>query len=161
MGNRQTVIKELLSSMGERKRPTRKVFLINGAPGSGKTTYVQSRRQPGDLVLDLDYICSALNASDDLYGDHRLLLDTALSVRDLLLDEIKNRRGKWENAYVITSNPKRGEVLKQAEQMHAELIIMQTNLEDCLDNLRGDVRRSNSVEKYEQLAKKWYAAQHK
>ena len=62
MGNRQTVIKELLSSMGERKKPTRKVFLINGAPGSGKTTYVQSRRQPGDLVLDLDYICSALNA---------------------------------------------------------------------------------------------------
>lgn len=34
--------------------------IVTGAPGSGKTTWVENQRQPGDLVFDMDAVAAAL-----------------------------------------------------------------------------------------------------
>jgi len=41
--------------MQERKR-----IVVCGAPGSGKTTWIESQRRPGDLVYDMDAMAAAM-----------------------------------------------------------------------------------------------------
>lgn len=36
------------------------ITVISGAPGSGKSTYVQENAQPGDIIIDMDLIASSL-----------------------------------------------------------------------------------------------------
>ena len=134
----------------------RKVYVVNGAPGSGKTTYVQSHRHDDDLVLDLDYICAALNANDKLYGDHSHLLDTALKVKALILNEIRNQSGAWNTAFVITAESDKAKVNKLARELNAELITMHTDLGTCVKQLKSDPRRADQAEKFISLAEEWY-----
>ena len=37
-----------------------RLTIVTGAPGSGKTTWVEARRQPGDLVFDMDAVAAAM-----------------------------------------------------------------------------------------------------
>lgn len=41
------------------------ITVITGPPCSGKSTWVQQHRQPGDLTIDFDLICQALGARRD------------------------------------------------------------------------------------------------
>lgn len=52
----------------------------------------------------MDYICAALNASDELYGNHLPVLETAYILRDALDDQIVSRSGKQDKCYVISAS---------------------------------------------------------
>ena len=40
------------------------LVVVYGPPGSGKTTYVNEHRKPGDVVIDMDALCVALGSPD-------------------------------------------------------------------------------------------------
>ena len=133
-----------------------KVYVVNGAPASGKTSYVLSKRQPGDLVLDLDMICAALGGTDKLYEDHKPYLDVALAVRDVVFDKIENREGKWRNAYVITASSDRNYVRNLADRLGGEIVSMNTTKEQCIEHARHDERRQANLNEHLTLIEKWF-----
>lgn len=135
---------------------SKKVFIISGAPGSGKSTYVQKAKSNGDLVVDMDLIASALQGSTDSHPDYEPVMDAVLATRDAIYKIIENRKGKWNNAYVITSNPSNLFVTTLAGRLSAEVVKMDTSLEDCKDRISKDTSRQNP-EKDISLVDKWFS----
>ena len=133
------------------------VFLVCGSPGSGKTTYVLRHKAQNDLVVDLDYICAALmGESGGVRLDFRPVLQTALEVRGLLYQCIQQRRGKWERAFVVTATADALEMRRIAQELGAELVLLDTPLKECLERIRNDPQRNRSRRKFERLAIEWH-----
>lgn len=133
-----------------------RVVIVNGAPGSGKTTYVRARKSPDDLVLDMDYLCAALNAENELYRDHTPVLGVAVKCRDAIYEAVKNRAGSWKTAYIITAEADRDVVERLARELDGKVVTMPTTPDACMKQIRNDERREGSVEKHLSLAKSWY-----
>jgi len=133
------------------------VYLVCGSPASGKSTYVAANKTNNDLIVDLDYICAALMGEpDNMYLDNEPILSVALEVRTLLYNIIKARRGKWRKAFVITSIANVTEQKVIANELNAEIILIDTPLEECLKRLRNDQRRVKRVGLFEGLIHKWH-----
>ena len=133
------------------------VFLICGSPASGKSYYVKAHKTNHDLVVDLDYICAAfMGTLDNIYLDHEPILSVVLEVRALLYSIIKARRGKWRKAFVISGVADVTEQRAIANELGAELILIDTPLEECLKRLRNDERRAKRAGLFEELIHKWH-----
>lgn len=108
-------------------RIIRKVYMVYGAPRSGKTSYVDHIKDIDDLVVDMDDIWQCI-------GDDELLKPSALkpivfAMRDKLYECILTRLGAWANAYIITTRPD----MRLADKLGAELIYIPSDRETCLE----------------------------
>lgn len=84
----------------------KQVFLVYGAPCSGKTTWVHDNAGPDDLILDIDNIWEMITVNER-YVKRDRLKSNVFAIRDCILDQIKIRNGKWKNAYIIGGYPLR------------------------------------------------------
>ncbi len=133
------------------------VFLVCGSPGSGKTTYVNSHKTSKDLVVDLDYICSSLmGETNNSKLNHNAVLSVALEVKTLLYKIISLRRGNWEKAFVITTVANKTELNTIANELNAQLIMIDTPLQECIDRIKKDEERASNTKLFEELAIKWH-----
>ena len=127
-------------------RPQKRVFIVYGAPCSGKTTWVNSVATKQDLILDVDRLWSAIKA--DCCGEFEKpneLTTNVFALRDCLLDMIKVRRGRWHNAYIIGGYPLQGERERIADSVNADrLIFIDTPKEVCL--ARAKLKSSEWIE---------------
>ena len=135
---------------------TKRVFVVNGSPGSGKTTFVKSKIKQGDIALDFDKLTAALALDDALYGNRKPQLDVALAAREAIFEEIQYRRGDWKNAYVITASNDPEKVRRLCSRLDAELITMNATAEECKERIRNDSRRDGYTDKYLALVDEWY-----
>ena len=134
----------------------KRVVVVNGAPGSGKTHYVKSHLQPGDLALDFDYLTAALALDDRLYGDREPQLHVALAAREAIFDAVSKREGDWKTAYIITARKDPARVRELADRLGGEIVRMSATLEQCKEHIRNDPRRAERIDRYCQLAEEWY-----
>lgn len=118
----------------------KKVYIICGAPCSGKTTYVEAVATRYDLIVDLDKIQQAI-ANVEPYDKPMATKKLAFDIRDMLYEKIAFRYGIWENAYVIACLPTQLERMNLIERLNgAELIDLETSYEECIKraHLRSD-----------------------
>ena len=118
----------------------RKVYLVYGAPCSGKTTFVNSIKGNSDLVIDMDNIWQCITGGAR-YEKPDALKINAFGVRDCLLDMVKTRAGKWEKAYIIAGAARASERARYIDRYGAELIHINTSKEDCIKRLYSDCNR--------------------
>lgn len=138
------------------------VFLVCGSPASGKTTYVTEHKGASDLVVDMDYICNALmGEAGGAHLNYKPVLDVAVEVRELLYRIIQARRGKWERAFIITATASPFEMKAIANDLCAEIVLIDTPLEECLRRIRNDPSRANHRKLFERLALNWHEAYQK
>ena len=123
----------------------RKVYIVYGSPLSGKTTYVNDVKNEGDLIVDIDNIWQCVSGCERYVKPNRLK-SIVFGVRDTLLQDIKYRRGKWLNAYVIGGYPLIGERERLSKELGAELIYIESTLEKCLS--RVDEKRGEEWNEY-------------
>lgn len=123
------------------------IYLVYGPPGSGKTTFVRDTAGPNDLVVDVDSIFESISVNSR-YTKPNTLLPSALAVRDMLLDIIKTRRGKWSSAYIIGGYPRVGERERLCQIYGAEEIFINSSREECLERVSNRPGWNEHVERW-------------
>ena len=122
----------------------RKVYLVYGAPCSGKTTFVNDVKGNSDLVIDIDNIWQCLTGGAR-YEKPDALKTNVFGVRDCLLDMVKTRAGKWEKAFIIMGAPRASDRKRFVDLYGAELVHIDTDKEECLKRLYGDCKRPQTL----------------
>jgi hypothetical protein len=125
----------------------REVYIVHGSPLAGKTSYVNSVLQQGDLVVDIDNIWECVSGQDRYIKPNRLK-SVVFSVRDNLLECIEYRKGKWLNAYVVGSFPFEAERERLCNTLGAKPIHIDTSKEECMLRLENSGRDTKEWTKY-------------
>lgn len=112
------------------------VYLIYGSPCSGKTTYAKEHKKDGDIVCDIDRLYSAISFNKE-HDTELYAQEAARFLFDEMLNIIRDRKGHWKNAYVITISRTDEEVQKMKDRINAdEAIFIDTPYDVCLDRAK-------------------------
>lgn len=128
---------------------TRHIYLVYGCPLSGKSSFVQERAGFHDLIIDMDKIYACIS-NNPMFIKSGRIADNAFSVRDCLLQDIKMRRGKWVNAFIVGGYPLKAERERLCTEYGAEEIFIECDMETALSRLDGvqDGRDKTEWKKY-------------
>lgn len=123
------------------------VFIVWGAPASGKTAYVRENKGKYDIVVDLDYLMAALSMSD-VTDKNEDAFFMAIDIRDLLYDLIAERKYKFDAVWIVTMLPERDKRVRLQQKLKAELIHIDTVKEECLLRAKMDTARPDKQTQY-------------
>ena len=132
----------------------RKVYLVYGAPCSGKTTFVTQVAERGDLIVDINEISHAISGCV-LYDKPEKLNRQVYAIRDLLIDHIKTRSGQWSTAFLIGGYPHKLQRENLAIKLNAELVFIAVSKEEA--KLRAKIDRQNLFKQYEIYIEKYFS----
>lgn len=136
----------------------REVFIVYGAPLSGKTSWVKENAEIGDLIVDMDSIWECVSGGARYEKPNRLK-SIAFRVRDTLIDCIKYRQGKWNNAYVIGGYPLVSERERLSKELGAREVFIECEKEECVRRLYAlddnDGRKKN-IEAWMNYIDDWF-----
>ncbi|TLW88117.1 hypothetical protein FFK04_07520 [Ruminococcus sp. KGMB03662] len=149
----QKTLRKLFGNNDEKK-----VFIISGSPGSGKSYYAEKHKGENDIVFDMDKICSAIDGKN-VHDDHSNILDIVLNLRNTIFEDIAARKGAWGNAFIISSSPDDKYISDLSNRLDAEIIKMPANLDKCINNLSNDPTRAKTLERDIKLAQSWHTKQ--
>lgn len=110
------------------------VYLVYGPPCTGKSEWVDCVARQDDLIVDIDAIWKCLckgNKPDRLKSN-------IFGVRDCLIDQIRTRKGKWRNAYIIGGYPLASDRERLCNLLGAEEIYIDTPQDVCLSRCKTD-----------------------
>lgn len=133
----------------------RKVYIVYGAPLSGKTSYVERVKNDNDLVLDIDRLYESITLRSN-YFKPKQLSAVVFAMRDTILDCIKYRRGFWNNAYIIGGYPYKAERERLANELSAEYVFIDETQEECLKRLK-DNPNGRDEDRWKNFICEWFA----
>ena len=130
--------------------------IVCGAPGAGKSTWVEKQKQPGDVVIDLDAIIADLagtaRRSTDIKRRH---LQAALIERNRRLTELSRRDGC--RAWFIVTAPNPRERKEWSEQLGASrVVVLVTPADDCAARIHADPTRTAVADELSAAADEWW-----
>lgn len=131
----------------------KKVYIVYGAPLSGKTTYVHEVMNPGDLVVDLDNIWCCVSGLPR-YEKPKRLNTVVFQLRNTLYDMVKYRNGNWNTAYIVGGYPFEAERTRLAGDLNAECILIPSTKEECYSRLQ---QQSERGEEWKRFIDEWFA----
>ncbi len=136
-------------------KPGKKIYIVYGPPLSGKKTFVKANMERGDIVVDMDRLYEAISMQPT-YDKPNNLLTNVISIRTLLLDNIKTRHGKWYNAWIIGGYADKFKRERLAEELGAELVYLDVSKEECYARLGADVSRQYVTSEWEKYIDDWF-----
>lgn len=138
------------------KRKDKCIYIVYGPPCSGKTKYVIDNKHRNDLVVDMDRLYQAVTLLD-MYDKPNELKYNVLGIKNLLIDNIKTRYGKWNSAWIIGGYASKYERERLRDELNGELIYIDVDIEECLYRLKytNDYRQYNYNE-WKGYIEKWF-----
>ncbi len=133
----------------------RKVYLVHGAPCSGKTSFVNSIKGNSDLIVDIDNVWECITGKR--YEKPSALKTNVFTLRDCLLDMVKTRAGKWERAFIIETAPRKSERERKIQMLGAECIHIDTSKEVCIERLHRDESRRDVREQWQKYIEEYFS----
>ena len=134
---------------------SKQVYIVYGPPLSGKKTFVGSNITRGDLVVDMDRLYEAVTMMP-YYDKPDQLYRNVMSIHNQLVDNIKTRFGKWNNAWIIGGYADKHKREKLANELGAELIFCNVSKEECLRRLSEDEDRQYRQDEWAGYINKWF-----
>jgi len=123
------------------------LFIVCGAPGSGKTTYVNNHKQEGDLIIDLDEIKSLLSGKPR-YESEDGWLEPALIERNRILNGL-NYTKRYKRAWFIVGAPKAWERDFWRKLKPKKLIVLETPESECIKRIKDrPIDLTNAAKKW-------------
>lgn len=110
------------------------VYIVYGSPMAGKKTYVKENMERGDIVVDMDRLFAAISFFD-VYDKPEVLKYNVFAIRKTLIDNIKTRYGKWNNAWIIGGYADTHDRTMLANELGAELVLIDTPKDICIKRL--------------------------
>lgn len=132
----------------------REVYLVYGAPCSGKSTYVDDVMGQGDLIVDIDRIRQLISSAKN----HVLvpsLNPVIFGIRDYLFDCIKVKKGYWHNAYIVGGFPMVSERERICNRLGAREIFIDTPKEECIRRLMN-AQDGRDIEEWTKFIDQWF-----
>lgn len=139
---------------GRTIRNKKQVYIIYGPPCSGKTTYVLNNKTDNDIVIDMDRLFEGITLLPR-YNKPDKLLFNVISIQKTLIDNIKTRYGKWNNAWVIGGYADKYKRDRLAKDLGAELVLINTTKEECLNRLKC-CNDGRNIKEYSSYIEKWF-----
>ena len=134
----------------------RSVFIVYGAPCSGKTHYVKENMQSGDIVVDIDRLYQAMTLNE-LYDKPDGIKSNVFSVKNHLIEDIRLRKGNFTNAWIIGGYPEKFTREKLADELGAELVFIFSEQCECYYRLSvADDYRSAHQTEWRSYIDKWF-----
>lgn len=133
----------------------RKVYIVHGAPCSGKSSFVDSVKGNSDLVVDIDNIWQAVTGKR--YFKPNALKANVFAMRDALLATVKTRAGNWERCWIVEGLPLKAERERRAAAYGAELIHIDTDERTCLERLQADDKRREYVDDWRKYIAEYFS----
>lgn len=117
------------------------VYVVTGAPGSGKSYLVDQNITKFDIVFDYDRIAAAMNTIAGTHGDHTYMKFVLLAMRETVIECFARREGDWHNAYFITASPDRVKIDQLLRRMNATELHVDKTLDECIEQIKNDNTR--------------------
>lgn len=131
----------------------RGIYLVYGSPLSGKRTWVNNIKNEGDLIIDIDNIWECVSGCKRHVKPNRLNA-VVFGIRNRLLDDVRYRRGKWVNAYIIGGYPLISERERLCKELGAEEIYIESTMGQCIERLFAN-EELDAVEWQKYIADWW------
>jgi hypothetical protein len=133
----------------------RGVYIVFGAPLSGKKTYVQEHMRRGDMVVDMDRLYVAVSCLP-YYDKPENLFNNVIGMHNMLTDHIWTRYGKWNSAWVIGGYADKYKRERLADDLCAELVFCDVSKDECLRRLDIDEARQCRKDEWIGYINKWF-----
>ena len=123
-----------------------------GSPLSGKSTYVKTVAEPGDLIIDINNIWSCVSGIDNTKPPK--LNAVVFGIRDKLLEMVKYRVGRWDNCYIVGGYPLISERERLCKELGAREIFIDTPKEVCIQRLNES--EDKNISDYLKFIEDWW-----
>lgn len=133
-----------------------KVFVVHGAPASGKSSYVMQHKGENDVVFDFDKVMSALSGLPP-HQKNKNLISYCTDIRALI---IKKALGKpsIDKTWIITTNV--GDEMKgQLSDIPVEYIHIDTPKEECLKRIAEDPERQPVADELREVVERYFSTE--
>ncbi|MEU5284133.1 AAA family ATPase [Streptomyces sp. NPDC020755] len=131
------------------------LYVITGPPASGKSSWIQARARPTDIVIDLDKIALALSGPGaPQWNQDKLLIKVAQRARFAAIDEAVKHREETD-VYLIHTMPSAKAKARYA-RLGARIIVVDPGRDVVMQRVR-DMRADAMVA----VVSRWYAGQGK
>lgn len=112
------------------------VYLVYGSPCSGKTTYIKEHLKSGDIVCDVDRLYSAISFNEE-HQTELYAQEVASELYKEMLNIIRDRKGNWKNAYVVSLANTDERLKAEMKRINAdEAIFIDTPYEVCMERAK-------------------------
>ena len=112
----------------------RQVFLVYGAPLSGKSKWIRENMCEGDLIVNIDDIWECVSGLKR-YNKPNRLKAVVFKVRDTLIESVKYRQGKWNNAFICGGYSLQSERERLCKELGAREIFIDVPQSECYARL--------------------------
>lgn len=140
------------------KRPSCRVMLIGGPPGSGKSYYVNKNKKQDDIVIDLDEIMAELSGLSIYQADKDTWLIPAIKERNKILSSLCNEninRVAWVIICASGSQWMWWRMTLKPKVAHSCWMPMDV----CINRIKADQRRSHQVDRHIKACVDWFDAE--
>ena len=134
----------------------RTVYVVYGAPCSGKTSFVRDNMEQGDLIIDIDSIWECISGCER-YTKPARLNSNVFTLRDNLIEQVRYRVGKWLTAWIIGGYPLTAERERLCKSLGAREIFVDTPRDECLRRLHDAAANDGrDVDEWTRYISDWF-----
>lgn len=132
-----------------------KLKVVVGPPFAGKSTYINSKAEPGDMVLDVDRIVRALNLEGKRDNDFVLFAVEMRNAALIKLERFSSVKVAWMPITTVKVDK-----LQEWKAKGAEIIAMVPTEQEVLERLKVNdtrIKTENDRRTTARLVQDWYA----